>query len=396
MKNTNVPIKIAGYLIFAALLAYLAFYAIQAADAPLRTAVAISDSLQDSARLRGIVVREEEVLYSVYNTVYISAREGLRISGGSTLAEAFDTGEDLQRAVRIGQLTEQIARLESLVQTVDSSDDMRLLDEAIEEDTAALRTAVARRDFYQAEELAARLSSRGIAAFQDSGEIGRSIRACQEELTALQRQESGRSALITAPASGLFSAAVDGWEDLGTGGLKKLTVQELTALLQEQRSSPDFALGKLVYGSKWYYVALMDRTAADRLYPGMSARLLFGRYYSEELVMTVESVSAMEDGQRAVLFSCDSNMTDVLSMRLQEAELIFSRESGLRIPRKSLHVDEEGNPCVYVQTGLQAEKKNVEVLYDYGEDYLVRGNTLRPGDQVIVSARGLYDGKVVG
>lgn len=395
MKNTNVPIKIAGYLIFAALLAYLAVYAIQAMDAPVRTAFAVSDSLQDSARLRGIVAREEEVLYSVYSTVYISAREGLRVSGGSAVAEAFDTDEDLQRAVRIGQLTEQIARLESLVQTVDSSADMRLLDDAIEEETAALRQAVARRDFYQVESMATQLRSRSIIAFQDAGEIGRSIRSLQEELTALRRLESGRSAEICAPASGLFSTAVDGWEELDIKGLKKLGVQELSDLLREEHSVPDFSLGKLVYGSKWYYAALMDREAADRLYTGMSVKLLFGRYYSEELEMRVESVSAMEDGQRAVLFSCDTNMTDVLSMRLQESELIFSRESGLRIPRKSLHVDEEGNPCVYVQTGLQAEKKAVEVLHDYGDDYLVRSNTLRAGDRIIVSARDLYDGKVV-
>lgn len=395
MKNTNVPIKIAGYLIFAALLAYLGFYGLKALDAPVRTAVAVGDSLEDTTRLRGIVVREEEVLSSVYNTVYISAREGLRVSGGSTLAEAFDTEEDLQRAVRIGQLTEQIARLESLGQTVDSSADLLVMDDAIREETAALRQAVARRDFYQVEDLVSQLRSRGIVAFRDSGEIGRNLRACQEELELLRRQESGRSARITAPASGLFSTAVDGWEDLGTGSLKKLTVPELTELLQERRSAPEFALGKLVYGSKWYYAALMEREAADRLNPGMSVRLVFGRYYGEELEMQVESVSAMEDGLRTVLFSCGTNMTDVLGMRLQEAELIFSRSSGLRIPRRSLHVDEAGNAFVYVQTGLQAEKKQVELLHDYGDDYLVIGSTLHAGDRVIVSARDLYDGKVI-
>jgi multidrug efflux pump subunit AcrA (membrane-fusion protein) len=89
-------------------------------------------------------------------------------------------------------------------------------------------------------------------------------------------------------------------------------------------------------------------------------------------------------------------MSDVLSMRFQDAELVLSEESGLRIPRKGLHVDDRGNACVYVQTALVVEKKLVQVQRDYGDYYMVTSDTLRAGDQVIVSAKNLYVGKVVG
>ena len=111
--------------------------------------------------------------------------------------------------------------------------------------------------------------------------------------------------------------------------------------------------------------------------------------------MTVEYISPEENGYRAVVFSCNTNLSDVLSMRRQEAELIFSQESGLRIPRQALRVRDDGTTFVYVQTGLQAEAREVELLHDFGDYYMVRGQNLRAGDEVIVSGKGLFDGKVV-
>ena len=121
----------------------------------------------------------------------------------------------------------------------------------------------------------------------------------------------------------------------------------------------------------------------------------FGRYYGQELKMTVESISPEENGWRAVCFSCSTNLADVLSMRFQEAELIFSQETGLRIPRQALRVGEDGSVFVYVQTGLREEAKAVELITDHGDYYVVRGEGLHAGDEIIVSGKGLYDGKVV-
>ncbi len=59
-------------------------------------------------------------------------------------------------------------------------------------------------------------------------------------------------------------------------------------------------------------------------------------------------------------------------------------------------MDDSGQACVYVQTALLVEKKPVRVERDFGDYYLVSSEVLRAGDQVIVSAKNLYEGKVVG
>ena len=62
---------------------------------------------------------------------------------------------------------------------------------------------------------------------------------------------------------------------------------------------------------------------------------------------------------------------------------------------------------VYVLTAARAERKEIEILADDGDYYLVQAalpdvptdnqlkTALRAGDQVIVSAEELYDGKVM-
>ena len=56
---------------------------------------------------------------------------------------------------------------------------------------------------------------------------------------------------------------------------------------------------------------------------------------------------------------------------------------------------DDGSTYVYVQTGLRAEARDVQLIHDFGEYYMVRGENLRAGDDVIVSGKGLFDGKVV-
>ena len=84
-------------------------------------------------------------------------------------------------------------------------------------------------------------------------------------------------------------------------------------------------------------------------------------------------------------------------------------EEALRVVTTT-QTDADGNTTeskdigVYCVVGIEARFKPVEVVYS-GENFVIAKSTagedqenirLRPGDQVIVQARGLYDGKVVG
>ena len=395
MRNSNLTLKIACGLIVAALLVWLGIYAYQALNDPYRTVPVTASEIRDSAVAKGIVVRQEQALYSVYSSVRIRLKEGSRVSAGGTVAEAYDSEDALLKAVRLAEKRSEAEELTALLGTA-SSENSQQTDAEIQSGIRRLRQSVAERNFTEAEALSQTLQTQVFAAFSSVSDVHNRLSAVNAEIQELERSTTRGSDAILSPASGLFSSTVDGWEELCGADLDQISPQGMKALMQEDREAPDWALGKIVSGVRWYYAALMDAQSADRLSGRNTVRVVFSRYYGEELDMDVEWISQEEDGQRAVVLSCTDHLSDVLGLRKQDAEILLAEDSGLRIPRRGLHVDEEGRAFVYVQTALLTEKKLVTVQRDYGDFYLVTSDELRAGDQIIVSAKNLYEGKVVG
>ena len=136
--------------------------------------------------------------------------------------------------------------------------------------------------------------------------------------------------------------------------------------------------------------------------------------------MKIERVDETQDGACLVILSSTRNLADTSMLRKQTVEIVFSSLTGIRVPKKAVRTEavEVTDPetgatstkqiiVVYVLTAAQAERKEIEILADDGDYYLVQAvlpdvptdnqlkTALRAGDQVIVSAEELYDGKVM-
>jgi hypothetical protein len=88
-------------------------------------------------------------------------------------------------------------------------------------------------------------------------------------------------------------------------------------------------------------------------------------------------------------------------MRQLSAEVVISDVAGIRVPREAIRLDDDGATYIFLQSGVRAERVNVEILYEFADGYLLRdgaetGAPLRSGSTIIVKANNLYDGKVVG
>ena len=122
----------------------------------------------------------------------------------------------------------------------------------------------------------------------------------------------------------------------------------------------------------------------------------------------------------AVVLSSHRCLSQITLLRRQTVELVFSSQPGIRVPTGAIRMETVAVPdpetkeekeikmaCVYVQVGVQAERKPVTVLAQ-GEDYTLvqayvpEGATatqakkaLRPGDNVIIASGEIWDGKVL-
>ena len=116
--------------------------------------------------------------------------------------------------------------------------------------------------------------------------------------------------------------------------------------------------------------------------------------------MKVERIGEDEGGSRLLVLSCDSYMQEATLLRQQSADVVFTSYSGLRVPKEAVRVNENQQPGVYVLEGSTAVWKSISILHDNGESYVVEldkttTDHLWPGDEIIVGAKNLYDGKVV-
>ncbi len=394
IKKTDLIMKIVGAAFFVAVVVYFAVYVFSSLNTPYQTISAVEYTVRDSIGLEGIVVRDEEPLLTYYNSLHIAAENGKRVAKGGVVGIVYSSDSELQRAERLREVNQEIQSLEELQESGIS--ESQKLENGIKSEIQSLRSAVQNRELDNVGTLSSNVRTLVLSAAGDESSIDEELDALYAERKSLESAESNPYDVIKALQSGLFSTAADGFEDISPASIEDMDTEELGNLMAENRSRPELALGKLVYGSKWYYASIMDEDDANDFDEGDRVTMIFGKYYSEYLDMRIESIGFEDDnGRCVVIFSCSEALADVLDMRMQSAELILHEDTGVRVPKKAVRVDEEGRVYVFTQTGMQAEKKYVEIMHDLGEHYVVASEKLHAGDVVIVNGRDIYDGKVV-
>lgn len=397
MKKTNTIINIAMVVLFAAMLIYLGVYIFHSTQQGYVTAPAVVVTVNESGQASGCVVREEQLLTSDKAYVSVSVDDGSEVTRGSEVAIGVNSPEALERASRARELKTEIDYVSGLLSSMSAASGATEQDAAVRSGILKLSAAVSSGDVGELDSICTNLGSlllSGGATVTQSD-----LDALQAELRQLQ-SAAGSDGSITAPAAGVFTTVTDGYESLTYADLDELTPDGVAALSSRKTAVADHVIGKLVTSKKWYFAAVMQQADAERLSPGGSATLDFGRHYSSEIPATVVRMSEPVDGEVAVVFSCNTALADTLAMREATAEVVYTEYTGIRVPLKAVHMDEDGGTYVYVITAGQLEAKPVEILYQTGDYCLVaRGsesNSLRAGNEIVVSGKNLTDGKVVG
>lgn len=377
---------------------------LRAASTPISTSVVTRSVEEETVSLSGYVAREELVLDNPSGILTLLLNEGEKVGVDQTIAIRYNSDDALElqqelEALRVKEQQLQYAESVALGAASALRLDSEILQQLLtlrsklsgvglggetESVIASLRTMVMQRDY----------SAEG----EDPTE---ELSAVRSEIAALEKRLSRSAQTITAPVAGIYSAAVDGYEAVLTPeSIRTLAPSQLSLL---QPTDDHSSLGKLISSATWYFTVAMESSAADGLKTGRSALLRFSGSVTEKLSCRVESIGEEESGRRTVVFSCSSHLADMTQARKVDAELIRDSWSGLKVPKKALRVDENGQAGVYCLVGLTARFKPVRVIYTGADDCLVepdepKSETLRirEGDEVIISAKELYDGKTVG
>lgn len=414
MKTTSLGTRILMLLVALGVTAYFAYQGLRYLDNPLTTTVAYAYTVDETIEVSGYVVRKEQVLEDdAGGLLRLTRAEGERVSVGGTVAAVYADQASLDRQNAIDTLEARIEQLEYARDASLSYEAFAKLDSQIAQNLLELRTALTagRLDTVESRgsELRALVMKRDYTYSGD--DLDGQLETLRQELSDLRRQSAGSVRPIRAPASGLYSAVVDGYENVLTPeGIQELTPSRLSALQPDGAASH---VGKLILGDNWYYAAPLRAGEIKDIREAGDIAIRFSKDVEQDLDVDILSVGWEENGRSVVVFQGKYGLSQLTLLRQQSAEIVLNTTSGIRVPQEALRVvprtvtgpdgseTEVQTTGVYCVVGVKAVFKPAEVLYS-GEGFVLvqpassnKKRVLRSGDEVIVTARDLYDGKVV-
>ena len=403
MHSGNKAMKLVSTIVLLLLLVYLAFLAADYFLDPLSTTLCYRQEVQEHLELNGYLLRQEEILNSSDGILSLSRGEGERVGVGQEIAVVYESESAQESEAQLQALQLQLQQLQ-YAQDVSASADIALkLDSTIISSIYQLHSCLVGGDLSSLSSSA--LDLKALILKRDYNQSGvdtaQQIKEVSSEITSLQKSLRSASHTITADRSGIYSAVIDGYETVLTPSLlDSLLPSQLNALQPD--SSLTSNVGKLIYGNQWYYVFCINTADASHFPVKSTVTLRFTKNAQRSYTMTVQRVSDEENGQRAVVLSCNKYLTELTLLRNPSAQLVISSYSGLRVPASALRMDENGQLGVYCRIGKNARFKPVSQVYTGEGFYLVEpapdtaeALILRSGDEIIVSGGKLFDGKVI-
>ena len=419
MKNSSFGTKCLLLAVTLGVLAYFGIQVLQYLGDPLTTTLAYNYQVEEGMDLSGYVVRREQVLADeASGLLRLQRSEGEKVSAGGTVALVYADQASLDRQREIDELSGRIEQLQFAQEASLGSEVSLKLDAQIMRSLLDYRAELAAGRLDNAEEHETELKSLVLKrdyTYSDTEDLSGQIAELQSQLKELKAQAASSVRAVKAPVSGVYSAVVDGYETVLTPGLlADMTPSQLNAVQADETLTSQ--TGKLILGDSWYYAVTMSAGQAKALRDsGGTMTLRFAKGVEQDQTVTLYAVGPEEQGRVVVTFRGAYNMAQVTLLRRQSAQLIWRTVAGIRVPNEALRaantkVDQEGNRTaveslgVYCVVGMEARFKPVEVLYSGDGFVLVRSTAasdqeslrLRPGDEIIISAKDLYDGKVVG
>lgn len=401
----QVSVYITAIVVILAVLIAIYFFGnlLKPEDTSYSLYTAVEYQIGDGISTSGYIARDETPITGHGKIVVLTRSEGEKIGKNQTIARSYDSDDAQDIQNRIDELENSLSQLQYAYTFTGSGSESLGMDESITKTIGQVAIYANRRDFAFASGSAAQLKSyilRRFASAEDSGTLRDRIRNLETEIATLRAKAGNATGEIKAMYSGWFSGTVDGYEAVLTGEtVQSMSVRSFEALPDGQRNVPDSTIGKIITGTDWYYITVVDADAVSDYSSGDRITVQFAHDFYDTFRMKIVRIGEVEDGKRILVLSCGNYLEQAAGLREESANLIFSYKKGLRVPKEAIYVV-NGKCGVYVLEGVEAEWKTVDILY-YGEESIIvrldRSSTdnLWPEDQIILTDGEIFDGKVI-
>lgn len=416
MKQGTSMITFVISMLAIALACYFGYYVWDTFSTPYTTAKAYSYAANDSVETTGLLIREEQALPAQNGIVDLLRGEGEKVGEGQTIALVYQNGEAQQAQTEQDALAREIEALEYALKEGNSTLSEVQIDKSVFQSVVGLHSSVALQDYRDLEKQVIAAKSGVLKQAYTYGEalsvtdLETKLQDLKSQLDQLESKSATATTRVNAPASGVFSVLLDGYESITPDQLFELDRPNLQKLLKKSQTAPENpGMGKMITSAKWYFAAPITTEESLRMQEGKLLTTRFSGDFSQDVTMKIERMVSDSDGAVIVL-SAQDYLPQTTLLRRQTAELIFESVEGIRVPKAALHMETEGEGTasepeehifgVYALVNQRAMFKKVEIISEGSDYYILKAaddgkRTLLAGDEILVRGRGLYDGKLM-
>ena len=412
-RLADLVVHIATIAVAAAALAYLGYHCFEGFSADIETEYATLVTDSDVVPLDAYIMRSESVIFAAsatsgHSVGYVFS-DGTKVHGGQVVANIY-TGD--------GSSDEAIVDLDRRIDLLESSN---LTDGMTSSDTYVIDSKI--QNYYylihqstllgnysnltkRRDELLTLINKRRILTGVTTGYSDR-IESLTAERALLSAGQDTIAESVEAPYAGYFYSTTDGYEStFSASKVESLTLAEFDKMLSSQPTRySDRAVGKMVSDFNWYIVCETTRDSLRYFTKGYSYYVNFPYNDDISIKMTLSNVVSEVGSDRVLLVLETERIPEDFSFRrMQPVELVRSSYTGYRVPISAARLV-DGKQGVYIMIGNTIEFREIDILLEMDGYYIVAeqdpvndpdyASKLGLYDQIVVSGKNLYDGKLI-
>ncbi len=412
-RLADLVVHIATIAVAAAALAYLGYHFFEGFSADIETEYATIVTDSDVVPLDAYIMRSESVIFAAsatsgHSVGYVFS-DGTKVHGGQVVANIY-TGD--------GSSDEAIVDLDRRIDLLESSN---LTDGMTSSDTYVIDSKI--QNYYylihqstllgnysnltkRRDELLTLINKRRILTGVTTGYSDR-IESLTAERALLSAGQDTIAESVEAPYAGYFYSTTDGYEStFSASKVESLTLAEFDKMLSSQPTRySDRAVGKMVSDFNWYIVCETTRDSLRYFTKGYSYYVNFPYNDDISIKMTLSNVVSEVGSDRVLLILETERIPEDFSFRrMQPVDLVRSSYTGYRVPISAARLV-DGKQGVYIMIGNTIEFREIDILLEMDGYYIVAeqdpvndpdyASKLGLYDQIVVSGKNLYDGKLI-
>lgn len=407
-SGNKVKDAVAIVVVLALILVYVFYECYSALNVEVETITAVNSTVYESVAAKALVIRDEKVINTNANQVTVAGvDDGEKVKQDGVVAMTFSDEENAKAYSTLQELHSQLDYYIDLEnKSAGVATDIETVDKDILVDVNQYIRTVNSNTVDEISKCAKDLNDKLTRRQMIIGEevdFSAVKSELENQINNINTSACQPTSYIKSEESGVFSSYTDGLETaFDYSKVMELDVDTLNSYIEQasKQSEGSSSFGKLITSYKWYFCAVMDAKDVQKINNGdvLNVTLEDG---DQVIECTVESGADVQpgDSQTVLILSSSQLDSEISSMRLENIEIRYNEHTGFKVPSSAIHVDDEGNKCVYALIANQVAERKGNIIYST-KDYVIfesgssEENSIRYYDQIITKGKDLYDGKV--